>query len=573
MKNILLVLLSIPLFCAGQDGFPFSVGKEIKPTIIYYNFYNGTQIIKVDMLNYSRMQVAQMPPRALPPEMILRSMPTLNIYFIRDTSGKILQRYVPYPFDEAQLLATGKVKTVAHSQNLLPGMRGSEEELGSSIYYIHDGAKTGVMDTLGRVLLEPKFDRLVRTDSMYIVTIAGKHGVYSNEYKVVLPLEYDILEYKGHGMFLTYKDGLYTFIDRNGTVHRKMEYDDIDIVNYPIGDNNHYIYRKGDKLGLLDSLYNEVTPLRYDAIEHYENGFGVRNEDRLWALMDNEGNQLTDFKYYEVYNSINGDAHLAAKEYQGKRFFGLVGNDGKEISEFIYDRIEAFSSTHFLVAVDNKYGLMDRNGKVTVAMMYDKIDKLDDYIVAELPEGMYGIIDGNGKELLPFKNQRIKRVYNGFAHVSVDDKQFLVNLQTKKEYPFPYEDIRWFEGGLVGVYHDGKLGVVTLDGKFIVPIQYQGAYAPQNGLLRLVLNNKFGYADISGRIVIPVKYDEVYERVQEGTIIARLNGDWGCLDYKGRILIPFNYESFIYTEKRNMLFRKGSETFLFNSKGKLITKE
>ncbi|AWH85535.1 hypothetical protein HYN59_10620 [Flavobacterium album] len=580
MKYILLVLLSIPLLCAGQDGFPFSVEKEIKPNIIYYNFYNGTQIVKVDMMGYSRMQVTQMPPRALPPEMILQTMPVSNIYFIRDTSGKILKRYCPYPFDETSLLPPGKVQTVAHSFNPVPdytvpylGLMGRGKQLPNFVYRIHDGAKTGLMDTLGKILMEPKFEKLDFIDSMYMVTLNGKHGVYSNDYKIILPPEYDNLEYKGHGMFLTHKDGLYTFIDRNSTVHRKMEYDNTERVYYPVADDYHYIYSKGDKLGLLDSLYNEVTPLLYDAIEHREDGYNVMNSERLWALMDNNGKQLTDFKYYEVHNSIDGYAVLASKISQGKRLFGLVGMDGKEISEFIYDRIEAFSSTHFLVVIDNKYGLMDRNGKVTVPMTYETIEKLDDHIIAEIPGGKYGIIDENGKELLSFQHQRVIRVFNGFAQVSVDNKQALINLKSKKEYEFPYQDIRWFEDGLVGIYNDGKLGVVTLDGKVIVPIQYQAASAIQNGLIRLALNNKFGYADASGKTIIPIKYDESYERVEERTIIARLNGKWGCLDYKGKVLVPFNYDSVTYTEKRNMLFSKGEEQFLFNSKGKLLAKE
>ncbi len=579
MKNILLLLLFTPLFCAGQEGFLFQ-HKETKPAIIYYNFYNGTQIVKVDMLNHSRMRVAQMPPRALPPEMILQTMPTANIYFIRDASGKILKRYCPYAFDEAQLLPPGKVKTVAHFFNSTPdyirtphGMMGPGEQLDSHIYKIHENGKTGLMDTLANILLEPKFERLQYAGSMYLVTLNGLHGVYGKDYKVLLPAEYKILEYKGNGLFLVNKEGYYEFIDRSGTIRRKMDYDDIERVYYPTADDHHYIFRKGEKFGLLDSLYNEVTPLLYDAIEHQENGYSVMNSDRLWALMDNNGKQITDFKYYQVYNAIKGDVRLAAKQIEGRRVFGVVGADGRELSEFIYDKIETFSDTHFLIAIDNKHGLMDRNGKVTVAMLYDRIDKVDDHIIAALPGGLYGLIDGNGKELLPLKYRGISRVSNGFAQVYIDNSQALVDLHTKKEYLFPTESITWFEGNLVGVYRDRKQGVLTLDGKVIIPIEYQQVGVIQNGLIPLIQNNKYGYANASGKIIIPIKYDQAHNWAERPTIIASLNGRWGSLDFKGKVLVPFEYDNVHFTAKGNMQFRKGEDMFLVNPKGKFIAGE
>ncbi|MGQ2983882.1 WG repeat-containing protein [Flavobacterium sp.] len=573
-----IILLFLPLFSIAQEGFPLQQ-TETKPAIIYYNFYNGTQIIKVDMLNHSRMRVAQMPPRALTPDMILQTMPTANIYFIRDTSGKILQRFCPYPFDESQLLPPGKVKTIPHSLNFGSGimrtphgMLEPEEQLPNFVIKIYESGKKGLMDTLGNILLEPKFDRLQYAGSMYFVTLNNLHGVYGEDLKALLPTEYKILEYKGNGLFFGYKDGQYVFIESNGTIRRKMDYDAIERVYYPIADH-HYIYRKGDKFGLLDTLYKEVTPLLYDAIEHQDDGFSGMNSDRLWALMDKNGKQITDFKYYEVHNSIKGDIRLAAKEINGRRAFGLVGADGREISEFIYDRIETFSSTHFLVAIDNMHGLMDSNGKVTVAMAYDKIKQLDDHIIAELPDGKYGLIDANGIELLSFKHQKITRVYNGYAQVMADNKDALVDLKTRKEYFFPTESIMWFEGSLVGVYRERKMGVLTLDGKVVIPIEYQQAGHFSNGLVQLVQNNKYGYADASGKLIVPVIYDQAHNWPERPTIIASLNGKWGSLDRKGKVLVPFEYDNVHFTEKGNMKFSKGEDTFLVNTKGKFIALE
>ena len=572
------ILLFISLLCNGQDGFLFPQ-KETKPAIIYYNFYNGIQIIKVDMLNYSRMRVAQMPPRALPPEMILQTMPTYNSYLIRDASGTILRRYCPYAFDEGQLLPPGKVKTIPHSLNpssgiikTPQGVMEPEDKLKSGVYKIYDNNKKGLMDTLGNILLEPKFERLQYLDSMYLVTLNGLHGVYSDDYKVLLPTKYKIFEYKGNGLFFGYKDGHYLFIERNGTVRRKMDYDDIDPVSYPVRDTGHYIYSKGGKLGLLDSLYNEATPPAYDGIIHHDDGFSGMNSEGLWALMDNNGKRLTDFKYTEVLNFEKGYARLAIIDRSGMNILGIVGNDGIEISGFAYNEITPFSSTHFRVSYNHKYGLMDRNGKVTVDMIYNSIEKVDDYIVAEL-SGVYGLIDANGKGLLPFKYHSISRVYNGFAQVNSDNKQALVNLSTKKEYIFPCDYIVWFESNLVCIYHDRKQGVLTLDGKVIIPIEYQQVGSITNGLIQLVQNNKYGYANASGKIIIPIIYDEAYNWAERPTIIASLSGKWGSLDFRGNVLVPFEYDNAHFTGKGNMKFSKAEDTFLFDPKGKFIAGE
>ena len=161
--------------------------------IIYYNFYNGIQMVELDFESPYWQTInhyEQAKPRAIPYSMIVPP-PHPNIYLFRDLHGIVYKVYNDYDFDLSSILLEhplklNKTQLVNHqgSNNLKsayfrryhgffgrasnPGFGGVYviAEGGSmvqqSMYerdtgYKLEGARFGLMDSLGKIVLSPRY--------------------------------------------------------------------------------------------------------------------------------------------------------------------------------------------------------------------------------------------------------------------------------------------------------------------------------------------------------------------------------------------------------------------------------
>jgi hypothetical protein len=265
--------------------------------IIYYAFYNGLQMVELDFASpYKQriMYLEQTKPRAMP-HAALEPMPRPNIYLLRDSNGTIIKSYNLYGLDIDKLKLKHPRKLAAaalcyHSKdNFLrsaavrryqwPGEADQRDYQPQDVYIIAEGgsianrrrqswlpvgAKFGLIDTLGNVIVLPKYDYIEPfMSAVTVVKLGNGLGLLDHHGKEVLPCRYEWIKTEEGVAVVRMPDKRYRVYNKMG--ERVTEEDYEGEINFFQGTSRVYIKRKG--YGIIDKRGRIICPLEYDYIE------------------------------------------------------------------------------------------------------------------------------------------------------------------------------------------------------------------------------------------------------------------------------------------------------------------
>lgn len=317
-------------------------------------------------------------------------------------------------------------------------------------------------------------------------------------------------------------------------------------VNYDyVGDfqDGMAIVNKGEKIGFIDKMGNEVIPCIYDFMEDADCSFReglafVRQGDKYFFI-DKEGKKPFDFKYGSANNFSEG---LAVVWKDGK--CGYIDTKGNEVialtdKQFYSD----FSDGLAAVSKDGKYGFIDKTGKLVIPFDYEQLEpeeepSFHEGLAAVGKNGKYGYIDKNGKEIVPFKFDSAFDFSEGMAVVAQNDKWGFVDKNGNIVIPCEYESANSFSEGYAVVSKDEKYFFIDKNGKKALPtISDNGIGSFHDGLASF---NKYadgdmrvGYIDKSGKEVVPCIYSGYGHDFSEGLAVVQKDGIFGFVDKEG----------------------------------------
>ena len=178
------------------------------------------------------------------------------------------------------------------------------------------------------------------SENLATVSVNGKYGYVDKQGEIVIPYQYDSASnfYKGMANVTEIIDGEYNYyiIDKTGkklTEHK----------NYPVK-------RQGD------ALIAQHEPDR-GLVEW----FGAPSY--MEAILDGEGNRLTDFSYTNISEFKEGVA--VAMQY-GTSLYGMINRYGEEVVPFIFDSIEMINKDSCIVKIRDYNGSNGRLGILTL---------------------------------------------------------------------------------------------------------------------------------------------------------------------------------------------------------------
>ena len=297
-----------------------------------------------------------------------------------DSSGKELFDISKY--DSVFLWSTGLVKVVSrggtglvdrnaneilpvmYNYNYLPlpgGLIGVEkEELTESGDNI---TRYDILDPTGKALVGTKYDGILPDDdidgNLVIVKRTGKWGAIDLDGTPVVPFKYDSIEKFSEGLAVAAENGKYGYIDKTGAVTIPFIYDYaqsfcdgkasvllledglynrhylIDRAgNTLIGPKEYGVYWKGALIGLHSDFTSMNIPTAHDKIKRE-------------ALLDDAGNRVTGFSYFNISDFHDGLAIVLSQYYpEGK---GIINRYGAEIVTPIFNYMEMVKSNACLV--------------------------------------------------------------------------------------------------------------------------------------------------------------------------------------------------------------------------------
>ncbi|MDQ1165143.1 WG repeat-containing protein [Flavobacterium sp. SORGH_AS_0622] len=365
------------------------------------------------------------------------------------------------------------------------------------------------------------------------------------------------------------------------------------------------------KYGFIDiKTGKEITPLKYDEVDSFEDGAGVVKLDGKYGFINREGKEITAVKYDQVTYSVD---RLVKVRLQQK--WGIIDREGKEIIPVKYDKVASCIDGLIKVKLHKKYGIINREGEEIVPIKYDSIRIYKDVIVVG-DNNKYGVFDLNGVKISRIvydQIQSIGRISDSLSlyEVRLKDKFGLVNDKFGKITDIKYDEI-FNMSGIIKIKVNDKYGFLNLKGEEITDIKYKEIGNRVNigkiSITPAMLDNKWSFFNDEGKEaftvqydayedlgifsdsykmmkvsndvkwgcvnenlieVIPPKYDEVdFHQLKEGINIikVRLNNKWGVLDTMGNELVAaecdevkVKYDGFIYF-KINGKWGANSET-------------
>lgn len=352
----------------------------------------------------------------------------------------------------------------------------------------------------GRWLIEPEFEEIeVLYEGDIFFYGALKDGVWriiSSKGEVILPKELILMSSFGdrsgeEGMFyfvrnrVTEHEGV---IKLNGEFALAPEYKGLDyLLNLGQDPSNLIEMLSEDNLyGLWSTTYGTIIPQDYyriDWYEGYETLFAV--SEKGTDIYDTQGNILLTLPYQlrgidaddndyivqlgDVYGVADKDGtYLLEPEYQYLRKV-----DWTKVLNGSYTALPAKNNLYIAENMDGKWGLIEEDGRIVSEFIYDGIEQVQDssltyrsYFIVHTQDG-YGLMDIGGEILLDTSYQYIEAMaYNDlgynllwitgeednvglydmtqgrFLQMSMDDR--ILNLP---EYP-DYDDQLYLKGAL-----------------------------------------------------------------------------------------------------------------------------
>jgi len=236
-------------------------------------------------------------------------------------------------------------------------------ELSNNAYVVKLNNKYGAIDYFGRVIIEPRFDKL---------------GDFKNE------IAYYI------------ENGKYGFVLKNGYI-QKAEFDWISDFN----ENNIAVIKQNNFYGLINSQGKKILEPQYDQILKAPKNIFILVKNSIYGFFNGDGCYLSamafDFlkeKPAEFYTNGNVLKLLRKNEE------ALMDLNGKLSMEFgTYDEINFASNSLIKVKKKNKYGFIDKKLNVVIPYKYEQAgDFLDSLAVVKLKNKSI-LINTAGKEI------------------------------------------------------------------------------------------------------------------------------------------------------------------------------
>lgn len=243
----------------------------------------------------------------------------------------------------------------------------------------------GYIDRDGNVVIAPQFDfafSFVGTRgrfftgqlTSYRFPNKGKYGFIDENGQVVIPAIYDYADdFSESGAAVVCKNGKYGVIDTTGNIIIDCIYDHI---SYQETAKKFRAYNgpllmvdipQSGTYYVFDETGNEIYRGEFDSL-YCCDGYYEAEKNNKWALISEDGTQLTDYIYDHFYEESD-NMLIFSKD----RHSGYMDKKGNIIIDAIFDSAGSFTNGNAIVRKDGKYCLIDEQGTVLVTYKADSV--------------------------------------------------------------------------------------------------------------------------------------------------------------------------------------------------------
>jgi hypothetical protein len=491
------------------------------------------------------------------------------------------------------------------------------------LYAVLEKDKMSMIDNEGNLVVNTPFEFMGEEDRCKVVEkymlvggVGEKAGAIDRLGNLIIPFEYDYLEYVGKGVFIAEKN------KKQGTVFAGLapksgeqsnesakttsfevlpcEWQELEAV----AENELLRYKKGEKYGLffyngiklLEATFDKISRFRGDTLlftKGKDNGFYTPNQLLALHQASFSGKNKQEialklpFTSYEIshkvfpkikygesfgiYNLdgtelIKGDKKQIkevpngwlVQEHEGTwQLFNFAGQAiGEKYDEMLpQQKVENYVNIlyGFTIRQGKKYGIADRNLKVILALEYDKIQWLNDKMVLATQANKVFIATTEGS-----KNeiQNAKDLTISYIKTEMGEENKMLLLVTNKKTK--------------------KQGVMNKEGNYFLPLKYDNLQATANGLFIFSQKKLQGLINLEAKQVLQPKYQQITFK-NKAYILTDKKKKMGLYVFRNKkflveststeVLLPYSDSLLALTSQ------KGATLSLADTKGKPLLKD
>ena len=245
------------------------------------------------------------------------------------------------------------------------------------------------------------YNYLVSKDETY----KSKRGILDNDYKLVLPIEYDWIIYS-NGVWVVRKGRSEYLLDENFKLIPNVKYKEIgnfddDGVACAQDENYKYhfinIFGKVLSKHIFDRIYLNGYSFNYNT---FISGLWAVMLNSKWGFVDKKGSLIIECIFDEIRNFDKQNTAVVKKN--GK--WGVIDIHGKHIIPFDFDEFNNFDKRNSAIVKKNgKWGVIDTHGKSIINFNFDCIINydLDNKLILTALEDKFGVIDFDNNIIIP----------------------------------------------------------------------------------------------------------------------------------------------------------------------------
>lgn len=411
----------------------------------------------------------------------------------------------------------------AEGRPLVPPSDDQIREVRKDGHILVRGGRLGFVDAAGKLVLEPKYERIVRQGDSFFEVRSKTDGsqLLTREGKVVLS-GFEELSFEQENKIWVFRGGKWGSHDLTGKPLVAGKYQALDVVSEQAA-----AVRVGNRWALIDLTGRQLTPLRYHAIGvavngllpfniggHCEEGFDACEGGR-YGVLRVDGKELLPAEHdcIDLLTVGEDDAELrVVKSPKG------LGPDALQSERCAGGRVRVLKKDGTPWFTDSFAYLDALDGATHLRAVKDGACDLQ----GNCEGGKWGVIDPGGKVVVDYR-------YDYLEPIREDGTLFVV---------------------------DGKWGLLDGTLKEVIPAKYEMLHL-EKGALRFLESGKWGILDRSGQVVVPAKFDLVLP-FYKGVARFQEKGKWGLISTSGRILAPANHLA---------ICRPNLDTYLFADAG------
>ena len=382
-----------------------------------------------------------------------------------------------------------------------------------SYFIVYEDEKYGVIDTKGKIVVEPKYEMIIIPNPSKDVFVCYTNYNSQEEYKT------EIINSKNEKILTKYEH-VEPIIFKDATTEVPYE-------------KSVLMYKENNKYGIIDFTGKKITNAIYDSIESllYKEGCLLVKKENKYGVINIKGKQMVETKY----DSITADGYYDENtKYQNAGF--IVGNKTTD---------------------GYKYGYINSNGSQILKEEYNEIAR-----VTEIEDKVYILALKNGQAgIYNSKKQVLKHIYEEIEYnkenelfiVQKSSKQGVYNKEGKEILEPDYDNIIISNKSIYAEKEQEKY-YFDENGNKQEEQKYKIIYSEENSKYRITMNeeDKFGIIDENGNNILDNVYSYI-EHIFKDYYIINEDGKTSVYDANTKKQIISNYSVIQKIENKNIL--------------------